>query len=124
MGCFVANAPRNDGGFYQLKLSLTGRSGTPRPLDSSRASLEHWIHLPAFAEMTTENVARARIYQTQFRDLAACFARGIHLFPALSNQRAQGMPGARCARSRACSVESTRAPQVTGKHPAFPAQWF
>jgi hypothetical protein len=28
--------------------------------------------------------------------------------PALSNQRAQGMPGARCARSRVCSVESTR----------------
>jgi hypothetical protein len=27
---------------------------------------------------------------------------------ALSYQRAQGMPGARCARSRACSVESTR----------------
>jgi hypothetical protein len=31
-----------------------------------------------------------------------------HQFPALSNQRAQGMPGAQCARSRACSVESTR----------------
>jgi hypothetical protein len=29
-------------------------------------------------------------------------------FLALSHQRAQGMPGARCARSRACSVESTR----------------
>jgi hypothetical protein len=31
-----------------------------------------------------------------------------HLLPALSNQRAQGMPGARCARSRAWCVESTR----------------
>ena len=31
-----------------------------------------------------------------------------HRCPALSNQRAQGMPGAQCARSRACSVESTR----------------
>jgi hypothetical protein len=29
-------------------------------------------------------------------------------FLALSYQRAQGMPGARCARSRACSVESRR----------------
>jgi hypothetical protein len=28
--------------------------------------------------------------------------------PALCNQRAQGMPGARCARSRACSVVNTR----------------
>src|ERR1700722_10258419 len=45
---------------------------------------------------------------------------------ALSYQRAQGMPGARCARSRACSVESTRVSHHghTGKRPAFPAQWF
>jgi hypothetical protein len=28
--------------------------------------------------------------------------------PTLSNQRAQGMPGARCARSLACSVKNTR----------------
>jgi hypothetical protein len=31
-----------------------------------------------------------------------------HRCSALSNQRARGMPGAQCARSRACSVESTR----------------
>ncbi len=31
-----------------------------------------------------------------------------HLLPALSNQRAQGMPGARCARSRAWCVVNTR----------------
>jgi hypothetical protein len=45
---------------------------------------------------------------------------------ALGNQRAQGMPGARCARSRACSVESTRVSHHghTGKRPAFPARWF
>ena len=32
------------------------------------------------------------------------------------------MPGAQCARSRACSVESTRVSHHgrTGKHPAFP----
>jgi hypothetical protein len=32
------------------------------------------------------------------------------------------MPGARCTRSRACSVESTRVSHHgrTGKHPAFP----
>jgi hypothetical protein len=36
------------------------------------------------------------------------------------------MPGARCARSRACSVESTRVSHHghTGNRPAFPAQWF
>ena len=36
------------------------------------------------------------------------------------------MPGARCARSRACRVVSTRVSHHghTEKHPAFPAQWF
>jgi hypothetical protein len=36
------------------------------------------------------------------------------------------MPGAQCARSRACRVESTRVSHHghTGNHPAFPAQWF
>jgi hypothetical protein len=36
------------------------------------------------------------------------------------------MPGVRCARSRVCSVESTRVSHHghTEKHPAFPAQWF
>ena len=47
--------------------------------------------------------------------------------PALSNQRAQGMPGARCARSRVCN-DSERRTRVstghTGNRPAFPAQWF
>jgi hypothetical protein len=43
-----------------------------------------------------------------------------------SDQRAQGMPGARCARSRAWSVGNTRVSHhgYTGKRPAFPAQWF
>jgi hypothetical protein len=44
----------------------------------------------------------------QPRDLAAHLRELCPEFPALSYQRAQGMPGARCARSRACSVESTR----------------
>jgi hypothetical protein len=36
--------------------------------------------------------------QTEFHDLAACFARSLLERPALGDQRAQGMPGARCAR--------------------------
>ena len=38
------------------------------------------------------------------------------------DQRAWGMPGAQCTRSRACSVESTRVShhESTGNHPAFP----
>ena len=50
----------------------------------------------------------ARHVQRQLRDLAAGYARGLLSSPALFDQRAQGMPGAWCARSRACSLESTR----------------
>jgi hypothetical protein len=41
-------------------------------------------------------------------DLAACFARGLlSTFRSLKSEGA-GMPGAQCARSRACRVENTR----------------
>jgi len=42
----------------------------------------------------------------------------------LRDQRAWGMPGAQCTRSRACSVESTRVShrEVTGKSPGIPAR--
>src|SRR5258705_13782561 len=45
---------------------------------------------------------------------------------ALRNQRAQGMPGAQCARSLVCKKTNTRVSHHghTGNHPAFPAQWF
>ena len=49
---------------------------------------------------------------------------------SLEKQRAQGMPGARCARSRACSVVNTRVSHHghTGKHPALSlhavSQWI
>jgi hypothetical protein len=44
-----------------------------------------------------------------------------------SDQRAQGMPGGRCARSLACKMKKAhehRHHGHAGKHPAFPAQWF
>jgi len=50
---------------------------------------------------------------------------GLHVLPS-EDQRAQGIPGARCARSLArnrkkrTSIVTT----VTPVHPAFPAQWF
>jgi hypothetical protein len=77
------------------------------------------IGSPLSRVMTVEGVA-------QFRDLAAQFARGLLSISLPSDQRAQGMPGARCARSRAWCVESTRVSHHghTGKRPAFPAQWF
>ena len=48
-------------------------------------------------------------------------------FLALSNQRAQGRPGARCTRGLACGLHKTRctrAYRFSGEHPAFPAQWL
>jgi hypothetical protein len=61
----------------------------------------------------------------RLRDLAACFARGLLWKSRPLMQRAQGMPGARCARSRVCEKKHTRRNHGhTGKHPAFPAQWF
>src|SRR5882757_2545669 len=54
--------------------------------------------------------------------LAAQFARGLLSTSALSDQRAQGMPGARCARSRACSGSVARAlvTTVTPETPGIP----
>jgi hypothetical protein len=55
----------------------------------------------------------------------ACSSFTVYFAPS-DDQRAQGMPGARCARSRACSVVSTRVSHHghTGKRPAFPAHGF
>src|ERR1700722_6848979 len=76
--------------------------------------------------MTAENVARARTHQTQLRDLAAPFARGL-----LSNflaLQSEGAGKAGCAlhpRSRVqnCAKNRTRAYRFSGDTPAFPAQW-
>src|SRR5258705_3452995 len=45
---------------------------------------------------------------------------------AQRNQRAQGMPGARCTGGLACKIakKRTRAYRFSGGNPAFPAQWF
>ena len=57
------------------------------------------------------------------RALRARFARNV--LPS-EVQKAQGMPGAQCARSLVCRKTNTRVSHHghTGNHPAFPAQWF
>ena len=66
----------------------------------SLAPLEYWVA----RAMTAEGLARDTASRSR-----STFARAFAInFPPSHNQRAQGMPGARCARSRACSVESTR----------------
>ena len=67
--------------------------------------------------MTTNIGARPR------RASRARFAKYV---PPSEIQRAQGMPGGRCARSLVCKKTNTRVSHHghTGNHPAFPAQWF
>ena len=54
------------------------------------------------------------------------FVRAIQIRCPSSKQRAQGKPGADCARSTVCKGEKerTRIRQVQPRHPGFPAQWF
>src|SRR5580704_19459 len=55
------------------------------------------------------------------------FARGIHLFPALSNQRARGGRAPDAPDSRVCNVIGRSAHALVRSHrshPALPAQWF
>jgi hypothetical protein len=55
---WVPAQDRDDGGLLQLSLSgLTGRSSTPRPLDSLSGGSEYWITRSSRA-MTTESAAR------------------------------------------------------------------
>src|SRR3954453_11767766 len=63
---------------------------------------------------------------SRLRDPAARCARGVQETFALRNQRAQGMPGARCTGRLACKIakKRTRAYRFSGGNPAFPAQWF
>ena len=67
------------------------------------------------------------IQQMCVRDLAACFARGFANSLSLCEQRAQGMPGARCTRGLVCQklrIWRTRAYRFSRNIPAFPAQWL
>ena len=63
----------------------------------------------------------AAFLPTQLRDLAACPREVCWNVPLSEDQRAQGMPGARCARSLVCKVESTRVvTTVTPGSPGIP----
>jgi hypothetical protein len=60
-------------------------------------------------------------FQAWARDPKARSARGVH--EIFAQQRAWGMPGARCTRSLVCSVlvaHECSHHGRTGKHPAFP----
>jgi hypothetical protein len=109
---------------------MTGSSGvssTLRLLDSitnGSGILDH----PLSRMMTVGGVLRIQFSNSSSHSLAisprtrASFA--VNVRPA-ETQRAQGMPGARRARSLACSKKTRElVTTVTPVHPAFPAQWF
>jgi hypothetical protein len=64
--------------------------------------------------------------ETHVRPLAVQIAPEACITMSLKNQRAQGMPGAQCARSLVCEMKkhTSIVTTVTPEHPAFPAQWF
>jgi hypothetical protein len=54
--------------------------------------------------------------ETHLRILAACFLREVFVYFSPSNQRAQGMPGARCTRSLAYDKKTKYTSVVTTGH--------
>jgi len=85
------------------------------------ASLEYWI--PAFVGMTTENVARVRILQTQLRVPAARCARVVNE----SFRPWEGVGNAGCplhprSRVHLVVVERTRVATSTPESPGIPAR--
>ena len=98
-----------------------GASSTPRLLGSIIEVSGILVHPPS--RVMTAGMCGASHSFAISQHVARGFA--INFSPS-DDQRAQGMPGARCARSRAWCVESTRVSHHghTGKRPAFPAQWL
>jgi hypothetical protein len=89
-----------------------GASNTPRPRDLIN-DVSGILDRPLSRMMTSESL------QTQFRDLAAPFARVLLFTSALSNQRAQGTPDARCTRGLACNLHKRNAHEHTGSAEAI-----
>src|SRR3954465_10646220 len=133
MDCFVARAPRNDVATWDS--TIQQQACSKHLLSQRHCERSDAIHLATCAACRGMDcfVARAprndvETSQTQLRDLAARFARGLPFIFALSEkQRAQGRPDARCTRGLLCISHNkmrTRAYRSSGEHPAFPAQWF
>jgi hypothetical protein len=100
-----------------------GVSSTPRPLDSI-AGVSGILDRPPSRAMT----ARIIFKKPRLRDLAACFRARFAGNVLPYQKRAQGMPGAQCARSlvgrKGRSAHQQSSPRSHRNHPALPAQWF
>jgi hypothetical protein len=106
-------APRNDGEGKPRSPDGAQRNPGLAPRISSRIALRSirataWIiRLCPPKILTDSNFKQPHVRQTRLRDLAARSARVLPETSRLPrDQRAQGMPGARCARSLACSKKT------------------
>src|ERR1035437_1758436 len=86
-----------------MRFPCPSRGGSGRGVSRTRRSSRS-----RSATATTDSIKQPHCSQTRLRDLAAHTREFLPERPALGTQRAQGMPGARCARSRAWCVGSTR----------------
>ena len=92
-----------------------------KPGDDGWGAADSYSPIP-----TDSNFKQPRCLQTQLRDLAAHPREFVLEFSRPRNQRAQGMPGARCARSLARNKKAHEHSHHghAGITRAFPAQWF
>ena len=89
-----------------------------RSLTPAFSSMGRGVWVPGQARDDEDAAPRSRGL------ICPSFARN---FPPSSDQRAQGMPDARCTRGLVCKAvreKRTRAYRFSGGNPAFPAQWF
>ena len=91
-------------------------SSTPRLLGSLQPSPEYWVPAPVrnCALGGDDNMSLS----TRLRDLAARSAPELCKFAPL-NERAQGMPGARCTRGLVCKCSKESAHEHTGSAEAI-----
>src|SRR4051794_25725947 len=97
---------------------MTGSGGDPVRRGFSALTLtplEYWV--PACARTTLNTRPRSRGTK------CPRFASNSY---ALSNQRTQGMPDARCTRDLMRNVHKSARMSIqgSGEHPTFPAQWL
>ena len=102
----------------------SGVSSTPCSLDSIinvSGILDHPLE-PVIGRREAPTRWRVTTIETRLRDLAECFFREVFIYFPPSPMRAQGMPGARCARGLVCngSGRAHTSIQVTPESPGIP----
>ena len=95
--------------------------------DACVSPMGRGVWVPAFAGTTQERFSFQTAADTTSRSRGAFPPELCWKISLPSDQRAQGIPGARCTRGLVCKFvrkKRTRAYRFSGGNPAFPAQWF